>query len=298
MERLAGMAIFARVVEEESFSRAAIELGLSKSTVSKSVQELEGRLGAQLLSRTTRRLNLTEVGREFYARCQKVVLEAAAAEDAVAEFSVAPRGTLRVMASVALGDGHLAPLAPEFLDRYPTINLEFSFRDEPADVVDTGFDLAIRIGPSPIASFVSQHVAPCRYVVCGSPEYFARFGMPRTPRDLLRHSCLQHIPTGDVWRFDGPKGKSSVRIKGRFRANTGEALRRAAVAGHGLLYAPTYDVRHDLRHGRLVAALADHIPDSAIYAVYPRHRHLSIKVRVFLDFLVQRLTAERDLEAD
>lgn len=290
MNNLTAMAVFAKVVETRSFSKAADELRLSKSTVSKAVSGLEDRFGARLLNRTTRRLSLTEAGMAFYDRCSRMVAEAAAAEESISELSAGPRGTLRVTAPLSFGFLHLAPLVPAFLESYPHIDLDMNLTDEFVDVVEGGFDLAVRVGRLVDSRLMARKLAPCRFAVCGAPAYFERHGAPQSPRDLSRHFCMRysHLATQDEWHFEGPEGRVSVRIGGRFRSDNGDALRAAALEGLGLLYTPTFIVGDDLRAGRLVEVLSDYLWETGVYAVYPSGRYVPAKLRVFVDFLVKR----------
>jgi DNA-binding transcriptional LysR family regulator len=291
MENLTGMAIFARVVEAEGFSAAARQLGLSKSAVSKQVARLEDRLGARLLNRTTRRLSLTEVGAAFYERCARILAEAEAAERAVTRLQAEPRGTLRVNAPMSFGVRHVAPAIPAFVARYPDVSVDISLTDRLVDLVDEGYDLAIRIANLPDSSLVARRLAPARFVVCASPDYLARHGAPAQPRDLARHNCLtySYAAVGDEWRLRGPDGEVRVRVTGTVRANNGDVLRAAALGGLGIVVMPTFLVGDALRSGALASVLPDYrVRETAIHAVYPHGRHLSAKVRAFVDFLVER----------
>lgn len=294
MEHLTGMAIFAKVVESRSFSKAARDLGVSKSTVSKAVARLEERFGARLLNRTTRQLSLTEVGRTFYERCSRVIAEWKAAEHSVTELSTEPRGTLRVNASLSFGFRHIAPLIPEFLEQNPEISLDIEMTDQFVDLVDGGYDLAVRIGRLSDSSMIARKLAPCRFAVCATPSYFKRHGVPSVPHELAGHRCLRyaHLATQDEWWFDGPNGRDTVHIDGPFRTNNGDALRAAALKGLGILYTPTFIVGDDLREGRLVTALDGYAWETGVYAVYPHNRHVSAKVRAFVDFLADRYGPE------
>ena len=294
MEHLTGMAIFAKVVETRSFSKAARDLGMSKSTVSKAVSRLEERYGARLLNRTTRRLSLTEIGETFYQRCSRVVAEAEAAENSVSLLSTAPRGTLRVNVSLSFGFRHIAPVVPEFLDLHPEISLDMDMTDRFVDLIEGGFDLAVRIGRLDDSSLIARKLAPCRFALCATDDYLTRRGVPREPGDLAAHTCLRytHLATQDEWWFDGPNGRESVRIGGPFRTNNGDALRAAAVAGLGLLYTPTFIVGDDIREGRLRTVMDEYAWETGIYGVYPHNKHVSAKVRAFVDFLAGRFGPE------
>ena len=295
MDNLTGMAIFARVVERESFTAAARELALSKSAVSKHVSRLEDRLGARLLNRTTRRLSLTEVGRIFYDSCRRIVEEAAEAEQAVTRLHAEPRGTLRLNVPHTFGVLHVAPALPRFMTLYPDICVDLDQDDRMVDMVEEGYDLAIRIARLPDSSLIARKLAPFRVAVCATPDYWRRHGRPERPEDLKQHNCLnyKYLVTGDAWPFHGPGGNQLVRVSGNLRANNGEALRSAVLSGLGVYMAPTFIIGEDLRAGRLKAVLGEFTePDRDIYAVYPATRHLSAKVRAFIDFLVERFGPE------
>ena len=295
LDDLTGMAVFARVVEYESFTAAARELALSKSAVSKYVSRLENRLGARLLNRTTRRLSLTEVGRVFYDHCRRIVEEAAEAEQAVTRLHAEPRGTLRLNIPHTFGTLHVTPALPQFMARYPDIGVDLDLDDRMVDMVEEGYDLAIRIARLPDSSLIARKLAPLRVAVCASPDYWRRRGRPARPDDLKQHNCLnyKYLLTRDAWPFRGPDGKQPVRVNGNLRANNGEVLRTAALDGLGVYMAPTFIVGEDLQQGRLEAVLREYMePDRDIYAVYPETRHLSAKVRVFIDFLVERFGPE------
>jgi DNA-binding transcriptional LysR family regulator len=292
LEHLTAMAVFARVVEEGSFSDAARALGLSKSAVSKQVGRLEDRLGVRLLNRTTRRLSLTEAGTAFYEGCRQLVADAEAAEQAVTHLASAPRGTLRVNAPMSFGQLHVAPALPDFLARYPDLGLEMQLNDRTVDLVEEGYDLAIRIGRLPDSSLIARRLAPMRRVVCAAPAYLDRHGRPQHPRELAHHECLiySYLSWGREWRFKGADGEIRVPIAGRLEMNNGDALLAAAREGHGVLLLPSFLVADELRAGTLEPILTDWCGEEAgaVYAVFPAGRNLSPKVRVFVDFLAER----------
>lgn len=279
------MVLFARVVEAGSFAAAAKSLGQTRAAVSKQIAALEERIGAQLLNRTTRSMHLTEIGAEFYARCARIAEEAEEAERAVANLQGAPRGLLRVAAPLTFGRRYLAPLMTPFLAEHPDISVDLVLDDAPMDVAKEGFDLAIRVAPRSDSSLVARRLAASAHVVCGAPDYFARHGTPAAPEDLRDHRCLLYssLPTPRLWRFRNGK---SVRVSGPFQVNHGESLLRAAVDGLGVAYMPRFIAGDDLVAGRLVEVLADWAWSAQkIYAVYPRSRNLTPKVRAFLEVL-------------
>jgi DNA-binding transcriptional LysR family regulator len=282
------MVLFARVVEAGSFAAAAKSLGQTRAAVSKQIASLEERIGAQLLQRTTRSMHLTEIGKEFYARCARIAEEAALAERDVASLQGAPRGELRIAAPVTFGRRYLAPLMAPFLEAHPEIRVELALSDAEAPLGDEGFDVAVRIASRAEPGHTAQLLAQSPHVLCASPAYWARRGVPRVPEDLREHECLLYssLPTPRVWRFVGGK---SVRVNGRFSVNHGESLRDAALDGVGVAYMPGFLVGRDLGEGRLVSALDDWAQSrQKVYAVHPRGRNLAPKVRVFVEFLVAR----------
>ncbi|MDP6571960.1 MAG: LysR family transcriptional regulator [Rhodospirillales bacterium] len=295
MDNLADMAVFVKVVEAHGFSAAARRLRLSKSAVSKRVSRLEERLGARLLNRTTRRLSLTEEGSAFHQRAKSILADIEEAEQAVSRLHAVPRGTLRVSAPMSFGTLHLAPAVPDFMARYPDLRVDIALNDRLVDLVDEGFDLAIRIARLPDSTLIARRLAPRRVVVCAAPGYWRRAGVPARPEDLKDHNCLHYsyLLSDDAWPFTGPDGAISVKVSGTFMANNGEALSAAAIAGTGVALLPTFIAGPDLRAGRLRAVLGDYEETGpSIYAVYPHARHLSAKVRAFVDFLAARFGPE------
>ena len=295
MKNLAGMAIFARVVEERSFSAAARRLGLSKSMVSKEVTRLEQALGARLLNRTTRKLSLTEIGAAFYEPCDRILQEAHEAELLVGRLHAEPRGVLRLTAPVAFGTLHVAPALPEFLAQYPDVRIDLTIGDRQLDLADEGLDLAIRIARVLPDNLAARRLAPINRVVCAAPAYFDRHGIPRRPQDLARHNCLvyTHANPDSQWRFRSGKGEDVVPVQGNLTLNDDEALWQATLGGLGIALLPTFIVGKDLQSGRLQAVLGEHVPtERNLHALYLPNRHLSAKVRVFIDFLVARFSPE------
>jgi DNA-binding transcriptional LysR family regulator len=286
---LEGYATFTAVVEYGGFSAAADRLGVSKSAVSKQVSRLEERLGARLLNRTTRRLALTEAGQAFHHHALRILAEAEEAELAVGQLHASPRGLLRVSAPMSFGVKHLGPVLCPFLQRYPDLTLEVAYDDRLVDMVAEGFDVAVRIARLADSSMIARKLAPCRRVAVASPDYVARKGMPLHPADLADHDVLLYTLQASVntWNLVHKDGsRADISLSGRLRANNGDALREATVAGLGIILTPTFIVGEELASGRLVRVLPDWEGDEIhVYAVYPPGRHLSVKVRAFVDFL-------------
>jgi DNA-binding transcriptional LysR family regulator len=294
MDRLVAMEAFVRAADGRSFSQAARQMRLSKSVVSRQIAALEAALGARLLQRTTRTLTLTEAGRLYLERARRVLAEVEDAERSVGQLSDAPRGQLRVSAPMSFGFLHLAAAIPAFLARHPDVTVDMSLTDRFVDLVEEGFDVAVRIGRLRDSSLVARRLAPSRLVVCGSPGYLARRGVPRVPADLAGHECLHNTNIEGQWAFALPDGGvQMVDVSGRLSANNGDALQAAAREGAGLVYLPSFIVGEDLQAGRLVSVLDGFTTVGAtVNAVYPHARHLSPKVRVFVDFLAERFGPE------
>ena len=297
MDRLAAMAVFRRVVELGSFAAAARDLDLSNAAASKQIAALEAHLGAQLLHRTTRRLSLTETGRAVYERGVRLLDDLADLEQAVGTMEARPRGKLRVNAPLSFGLTDLGPLLPRFMERYPDISVELIMNDRVVDLVEEGFDVGIRIRTDlGDTSLIGRRIGGVLPVVCAAPAYLSAHGTPANPEELLRHNCLHYTlgATGDEWHFRNAAGdEKRVRVTGRLSANNGDVLRNAAVAGIGIWRTPDFLAELDLAAGRLVPlelggySLTGH----SIYVIYPPSRHLSPKVRAFVDFLVETVGA-------
>ncbi len=292
MDRFDAINAFVRVVETGSFARAADRLGVSVSSVSRHVTELEAHLGARLLNRTTRSLSLTEAGRAFHERGMQLLADLEEAEESAGAGTAVPRGTLRLTCGVNFGTHYLAPAIADFTGRHPDMRFDVELSDRIVDLVDEGFDAAVRIGPIGGQNLVARRIGSTQLVCCASPDYLARHGEPRTPEELAQHACLvyEYAPQREMWPFaDGRGRERKVRIAGPMHANNGAFLVALAVAGRGISYEPDFIVGPDVRAGRLVPILRDFAPPAAgIHVVYPSRRHLSAKVRAFADFLIER----------
>lgn len=289
MQNLTDIAIFVKVVELSSFTAAAEALDMSQPVVSKAVTRLEEKLGARLLNRTTRRLSLTEAGSELYGRSVRALAEIENAELEVARFQTEPRGLLRVSAPMSFSILHLGPALQGFLTRFPGVTLELSLDDRQVDLVEEGFDVAVRIGRLQDSNLIARKIAPCRQVLCASPAYLAQRGEPERPEDLLEHSCILYslLSAPREWRLEGPEGElHTVPINGSIQSNNGLVNRAAALAGGGIVLLPTFYLGEQLRSGTLKPVLCKFKPQElAVYAVYPERRNLMPKVRAFVDFL-------------
>ncbi len=287
------MAVFVRVAQEGSFSAAARYMDLTPSAVSKQIGRLEERLGARLFNRTTRQISLTDVGQAFFARADRILGDLAEAERAVTDMAGNPRGLLRISTPVAFGRMHLAHRLPRFLAANPEVQIDLALNDRFADLVEEGFDLALRIGELADSSLIARKLAPNRRIAVAASSYLEANGRPERPADLLDHNCLTYTYRAQRhdWEFHGPNGREQVRVDGNLEANDAGALREALLAGLGIALLPLWLIGEDVRDGRLEVVMPDYpAPDSAIYAVYAPGRFLSPKVRRFVDFLVEEVT--------
>jgi DNA-binding transcriptional LysR family regulator len=289
MDRMTSMATFVKVVDVGSFSAAARALDMSASMVTNHVQSLEERLGVRLLNRSTRKLSLTEVGQAYYERAQQILGEVEEAERTAQALQTTPRGILRLNTSVAMPP-FLAPVITEFVALYPEVSISMSMSDREVDLVEDGFDLAIRNLPLADSSLISRRIATYHFILVGAPGYFAEHGKPEHPSSLVNHNCLRFMggAWGNEWHFSGPDGELSVPVSGNLQANSVNALRFAATHGQGLTILPSFLVADDLRAGRLESTLDDFLDtEYAVNAIYPHRHRLSAKVRSFIDLLAK-----------
>lgn len=292
VENLEGLPVFVRAVREGSFSAAARVLGLTPSAVSKQIGRLEDQLAVRLFNRTTRRLGLTEEGAAFYERASRILADLEDAAAAVSSLQGVARGRLRVTMPTAFGVIHLLPALPDFLERHPEVTLEIDLNDRIVNMIEEGFDLALRVGDLEDSSLIGRRLAANRRVLAAAPDYLANHAPPQRPEDLASHNCLIYTYRAQRhdWHLVDAAGEESVfTVAGNLETNNPMMLRAAALAGLGVVLLPLWIIGPDLKAGRLQRLLPDyHWPDSAIQAVYPPGRHLSARVRAFLDFLVER----------
>ncbi|HEY8972750.1 MAG TPA: LysR family transcriptional regulator [Burkholderiaceae bacterium] len=289
MDRLRAFEVFVAVVSRQGFARAAEALDTSPANVTRYVAELEAHLGTRLLNRHSRKLSLTESGEALYERARAILADVDEAVAVSSASTLAPQGRLRINAPQTFGLLHLASRWPRFARRYPQVELDVSLIDRVVDVVEEGFDLAIRISRSGSTAHAARKLATSRNVVCASPDYLREHGTPSTPADLARHACIVYEYVGGEWSLLDADGRAqSVRVRAAMRTNNGDTAAAAARAGMGIVWQPTFLVGPDLRAGRLVPLLPGwRVPDIDILAVYPSRRHLSAKVRAMIDFLAE-----------
>lgn len=292
MDLLASMKMYAAVVDGGSFAAAASRLGVSRAMVSKQVQKLEEHLGTRLMNRTTRRSSMTETGRAFYERSVQILADIEEAEQIASQLTTRPQGVLRVTIPLSYGQHRLANIIGAYTQAYPMVQLDISLSDRKADLVEEGFDVAIRIGALPQSDLIAKKLSAVYNIACAAPAYLDRHGTPATPADLGQHACLAYSLTGSGadWRFESSSGPVIIAISGPIKADNGDIIRLAAVAGAGIAFQPGFIVDDDIAAGRLVRVLPGwQSAQLGVYAVYPSRKHLSAKVRTFVDFLAAAL---------
>ncbi|PRC93310.1 LysR family transcriptional regulator [Solimicrobium silvestre] len=294
MDRLLSMEVFVAVVESGSLTAAAELFGISPPMVGKHIRHLEQRLGASLLSRTTRRQNLTEIGRSYYPRCKALLEELRATEAGTQAMQATPRGHLRLSTTVTYGSIQLAPLLTEYLNNYPDISVELTLNDQVVDLIEEGYDAVIRVGELADSNLIARPLQPYHMAVCAAPSYLTKHGTPVTPEQLTNHQCLNftHSNQRVEWRLQQADGEFSTQSNGRFQSNNGQALRMAALQGFGIIMQPQLLVADDLVQGHLVSILSDYLaPPRPVHLVYLRDRQQVPKLSTFIEFMMQRLGA-------
>ena len=289
MDRLTGMGVFVAAVDEGSFAAAARRFGLSAAMAGKYVSAMEAQLNARLLQRTTRRLSLTDVGQAYYERCKRILEAYDEANREASDTQGAARGVLRVAAPVTFGAMHLGDVLARYMDECPQVNVEVSLSDRYVDLLEAGVDVAIRIGRLPDSALIARRLAPCRMVICASPDYIRRNGLPRTPDDLRRAPRLafsEAVSAGDWTLIDSQQRAHLIEGPCRLAANNMQMLLAAALAGAGIVYGPTFVFGEHIARGKLIELLPEyHASELTIQAVYPSTRHMPLKVRHLLDYL-------------
>lgn len=289
MQNFKQKAVFAAVADAGSFTAAAQRLGIAKSAVSRYVSELEDELGVILLQRTTRRLSLTEAGARYHEYCARMVAEADAADESVSDLRSEPTGKLRISAPFNFGSDFVLPILIEFAARYPQLEVDFNLDLRAVDLIEQGYDMAIRIGELPDSSLMARKLATCRTIICGSPEYFAAHGIPDSPRALVDHKWIPINPVSERLVFRHGERSQTVTLKGRFSTNNADALMVLLRTGQGLAQFPLWLALKDLEAGTLKVALADYSTgDLGVFAIYPSAKHILPRVRLFIDELVAK----------
>jgi len=292
MDRFENMGTFIRVVEAGSISGAADRMGVAKSAVSRRLKELEAHLGVELFHRTTRQMNLTDTGRAFYHQTVRILDDVLEAELATSQAHGTLKGSLKIALPSSFGLMHIGPAINDFLKEHPQVEFDLDFNDREVDLIQEGFDLAIRIANLPDSSLIARRFAPVKTVMCASPDYLEQMGTPQSPDELIEHQCLVYSLLRDYeyWHLSDTRGNEiKTRIHPYLKASTGEFIRDAAVAGRGIVLIPTFIAYKEIERGTLVPLLKDYRPPQInAYAVYPQTRHLSQRVRTFVDLLVKR----------
>jgi DNA-binding transcriptional LysR family regulator len=298
MDRFEAMQVFCKVVEIGSFAGAADKMDMSTSAVSRQLAQLEAALNARLLHRTTRRISLTTSGQAYYERCLQLLADMAEAEELVGSNTIHPRGTLRLTAPLSFGASHLAPALGAFAQSYPDVRFDVMLADRLIDLTEEGLDLAIRIGSLGNQNMVARRIGSAKVLLCASPQYLEKRGLPRSPQELSTHDCLTYAYTSesDIWSFEHPsEAPCKIKVKGPVHANNGTVLAELAAAGMGITSAPDFLLAPFIQTGRLQPILVEwQKPSLPISGVYPSRKHLSAKVRTFLSFLENWL-AQQDL---
>lgn len=284
-----GVSEFVAVVDTNSFTEAAKKLKTSVAQVSRRVSALEERLAVKLLVRTTRKVSVTEAGQTYYQHCRNLVEGLETAELAVTQMQTTPKGLLKITAPVAYGESHIAPLLTEFLQQYPLVDLELKLTNNRVDLIESGMDVAIRLGHLQDSSLIAKRLASRQLYVCATAEYLEKYGIPYTLSELDKHNCL--VGSSEHWRFKENRREKSIKVSGRIHCNSGFALFNAAINSLGLVQLPDYYVKEALASGQLVEVLSDYRDDrEGVWALYPNNRNLSPKVRLVIDFLSEKLS--------
>ncbi|WP_087020210.1 LysR family transcriptional regulator [Thaumasiovibrio subtropicus] len=286
------LRLFVRVAVTHNISQAGGEIGLSPAVASAHINKLEDGLGVRLVHRTTRKVALTEEGQAFLPHAQEVLASIEAARASVGAGSALPSGTLRITAPASFGQMHMLPALTSFLAMYPDLSVDFRFSDTIVDMVEGGFDIAIRVAELKDSTLIARKLATDRRIVCASPDYLKKHGVPNVPGDLYHHQCVNLVGL-ETWYFEQDGRVTSVKTGGVFRTDSGEAMRNATVDGLGLSINSIWSVYQQIEKGELVQVLDDYPlkSDSAIWAVYPSSRLLAPKVRAFIDFYTARFAS-------
>jgi DNA-binding transcriptional LysR family regulator len=289
IDRFTSMAVFVCAAERRSFSAAADRFGISATMVGKHVRALEERVGAKLLNRTTRQQSLTEVGRLYYERCKQLLTDAEAADACADELKAIPRGVLKIHSPVTFGSMRLAPALANYLRRFPDVRVDLTLSDRAMDLVEDGYEAAIRVGPLPNSGLIARQLRPYKMWLCASPDYLRKMGTPLSARDLAKHDCLgfAYWRHKNLWRLERSGREESIQVKGRFTVNNGQALRMAAIGGLGVIMQPEILVDDDVKSGKLTRLLSEYeLPSRPMYIVYHSDKRATPKLRSFIEFVI------------
>jgi DNA-binding transcriptional LysR family regulator len=294
------MAVFKRAVDAGSFAAAARQFDISPEMAGNHVRALETQLGVRLLNRTTRRLQLTEAGRNYYVRCSQILVDVEEADAEASSHQIAPRGLLRITAPLTFGVLHLSPVISDYVNCYPQVAVDVSLTDRYVNLIEAGLDLAIRIGGPPDSTLIARRLASAHLILCAAPAYLERAGRPEKPADLARHACLVYADTGTprTWRFTAADGHTeTVQITAPITSDNPQLLVSFAIAGHGLIFWPSFGVDADILAGRLVPLLTNwRSRVLTLQVVYPHRPLLPANVRSFVGFLASRFKAMPELD--
>jgi DNA-binding transcriptional LysR family regulator len=288
------MNVFVRVAHNGSFVGGARDLSISRAMTTKHIMDLEKKLGVRLFNRTTRQLSLTEIGSAYLDRCQQVLSDINEMEASVSHMHTEPQGTLRLSAPTFFGTSYITPALSEFIELHPKLDIDLILQSNPSNLIDSGIDIAIFLGALENSNFIARKLASYDLVVCGSPRYFKKRGVPQEPHDLKEHNCLINLamPPYEQWKFHQGQSKISIKASGNFQANIADPIRIASIQGAGIVMLPNYMVNDDIKKGRLQAILTHYsLPPLEVNAVYPHRKYLSAKVSDFLIFLQEWLTS-------
>jgi DNA-binding transcriptional LysR family regulator len=300
VDTLNAMAIFVRVVERGSFSAVARELQTSQPTISKVLQALETRLGGKLIARSTRKLSLTEEGQRYYNECRIILAAVDAAEHSFQSGREKVAGPLKIGSSVSFGRLQIAPRLPDFLRRYPDVQIDLQLNDQNQDLVSEGLDVTFRIGALNDSGLIARLVGTTHRVTVASPDYLRQYGKPQTPQELGRHNCLMFnlLSSQNLWIYTKDAQRHEVRIKGNAQSNNSEAIRELVLGGLGIALSPVWLFSEDLKAGRVTAILQDYTAESLpIHAVSPANRRQSARVKAFVDYMSRALETAPELKA-
>jgi len=295
MDKVMSMRVFSAVAKNSSFSNAAKKLSISKAMASKHVQNLENSLGVRLFNRTTRKLNLTDVGNAYYEKVDSILSDIDETELAISRLNSEPKGKLKILSPPSFGAFHLSRALSVYLRKYPDVTTEIELSNRMPDLVEDGIDLAFRVGELEDSSFVARKIASARRVVCASPYYLKQNGTPQTPDELSKHNCMIYAPRTafNEWEFIKNREQLKIKVSGDIQCNDGDALRIAAIQGCGIAQLPTYIVGLDIQSGRLNAILEEYEPENLpVYAIYNHRKYLSAKIQTFIEFMYEQFQPE------